>query len=120
MVWRDFRLPVSALAKVARYSFSGKFTAKMSFPKGSFMLPLLTDIGSVKVLSTLFDKCLDMLVKFEQNRMIRRNVQNYEVFGKNWLTIFESVDENILKTFRCHNQLFDAKVLIKRQLSFQQ
>ena len=27
-VWRDFRLPMSALARVARKSFNGKFTAK--------------------------------------------------------------------------------------------
>ena len=41
-VWRDFRLPVSAFAAVARTSFNGKFTAKINFPIGHFMLPLLT------------------------------------------------------------------------------
>ena len=40
-VWRDFRLPMSALATVARKSFNGKFTAKIDFPIGHFMLPLL-------------------------------------------------------------------------------
>ena len=40
-VWRDFRLPVSALAMVAWKSLKGKFTAKIDFPIGHFMLPLL-------------------------------------------------------------------------------
>ena len=40
-VWRDFRLPMSALATVARKRFNGKFTAKIDFPIGYFMLPLL-------------------------------------------------------------------------------
>ena len=40
-IWRDFRLPMSALATVARKSFSDKFTAKIDFPIGHFMLPLL-------------------------------------------------------------------------------
>ena len=39
-VWRDFKLPVSAFATVARKSFNGKFTAKIDFPIGYFMLPL--------------------------------------------------------------------------------
>ena len=38
---RDFRLPMSALTTVARKSFNGKFTAKIDFPIGHFMLPLL-------------------------------------------------------------------------------
>ena len=32
-----------------------------------------------------------MLVKFEQNRMVR-TIQNFELFDKKWLTIFDSVD----------------------------
>ena len=41
-----------------------------------------TDIGSLKSLHTLFDKYLDhMLVKFEQNRMVR-TVQNFELLDK--------------------------------------
>ena len=40
-VWRDFRLPMSALATVAGKSFNGKFTAKIDFPIGYFMLPVL-------------------------------------------------------------------------------
>ena len=35
------RLPMSALATVARKSFNGKFTTKIDFPIGHFMLPLL-------------------------------------------------------------------------------
>ena len=40
-VWRDLRLPMSALATVAGESFDGKFTAKIDFPTGYFILPLL-------------------------------------------------------------------------------
>ena len=59
------------------------------------MLPLPTlimNIGSLKSLHTLFDKYLDhMLVKFEQNPVVR-NIQNFELFGKKWLTIWERDD----------------------------
>ena len=37
-----------------------------------------------------------MLVKFEQNRMVR-NIQNFELFGKKWLTIFEKSVDAILE-----------------------
>ena len=74
---------MSALATVARKSSNGKFTAKIDFPIGHFMLPLL---------HTLFDKYLDhMLVKFEQNRMVW-TIQNFVLFDKKWSTIFDSVD----------------------------
>ena len=46
-VWRDFRLPMSALATVAGKSFNGKFTAKIDFPIGYFMLPLLMPTAEV-------------------------------------------------------------------------
>ena len=41
-VWREFSLPVSAFATVALKSSNCKFTAKIHFPIGHFMLPLLT------------------------------------------------------------------------------
>ena len=81
-VWRDFRPPMSALATVARKSFNGKFTAKIDFPIGHFTLPYIADadIGS---LHKLFDKYLDdMLVNFEQNRMVR-TIQNFELLTDN-------------------------------------
>ena len=69
-VWRDFRLPMSSFSIVVRKSFSGKFTANIDFPIGNFMSD--ADVGSVKSLLTLFNKYLDhMLMKFEQNRMLR-------------------------------------------------
>ena len=40
-VWRDFRLSMSALATVTRKSSNSKFTVKIDFPIGHFMLPLL-------------------------------------------------------------------------------
>ena len=49
------------------------------------------DIGSLKSLHTLFDKYLDpMLVKSEQNRIVR-TIQNFELFDKKRLTIFDKV-----------------------------
>ena len=81
-VWRDFRLPMSALATVARKSFNGKFTAKIDF-----LIDILhiadADVKSLKSLHTLFDKDLDhMLVKFQQNRMVR-TIQIFELFDRN-------------------------------------
>ena len=65
-VWRDFILPMSALATVAGKSFNGKFTAKTD--RVFYVTIADADIGSLKPLHTLFDKYLDhMLVKFEQN-----------------------------------------------------
>ena len=40
-VMRDFRIAMSALARVAGKSFSDKFTAKIDFPIWYFMLPFL-------------------------------------------------------------------------------
>ena len=39
-LWRNFRLPVSTFATVAQKIFNRKFTAKIAFPIGLFMLPL--------------------------------------------------------------------------------
>ena len=41
-----------------------------------------------------------MLVRFEQNRMMR-NIQKFELFGKKWFTIYEK--ESTPLTFRCKN-----------------
>ena len=50
---------------------------------------LKADIESVKPLHTLFDKHLDhILLKFEQNCMVWTK-QNFELFDKKWLTIFD-------------------------------
>ena len=54
-----------------------------------------------------------MLVKFEQNRMVR-NTQNFKAFSKKCLTIFEKVLRPFLKTFLWHKQLFNAKILFER------
>ena len=40
-VWGDFRLPMSALVTLAGKRLNGNFTAKIDFPIGYFMLPLL-------------------------------------------------------------------------------
>ena len=57
---------MSALAKVARKSFSGTFTAKLDFPIGYILYKIIADadIESLKSLHTLFDKYLhNMLLK---------------------------------------------------------
>ena len=70
-VWRDCRLPMSALATVAWKSFNSKFTVKIEFPI-CYVTIADADIGSLNSLHTLFDKFFDyMLVKFKTNRMVR-------------------------------------------------
>ena len=39
-----------------------------------------------------------MLVEFEQNRMVR-TIQNFELFDRKWLTIFDKVLTQFLETF---------------------
>ena len=76
---------MSAFATVARKSFNDKFTAKIDFPIGHFMLPFNTDAdsGSLKSLHTLFHKYLEhRLVNFEQNCMVG-NIHNLELLAKN-------------------------------------
>ena len=76
---------MSALATVAQKSFNGKLTAKIDFPVGHFMLPLL--------------KYLDhMLVEFEQKPLVQ-TIQSLVLFDKEWLTIFEKVLTLFWKTF---------------------
>ena len=81
--WRDFILPMSAVATVAGKSFNRKFTAKIDFPLGYIYITIADDdIGSLKLLHTLFDKYFDhMLKKFKQNRMVQ-TVLNFELFEK--------------------------------------
>ena len=39
-------------------------------------------IGSLEILPTLLDTCLEnMLMKYEQNRMVK-NIQNFELFNR--------------------------------------
>ena len=91
---------MSALATVAGKSFNGKFTAKNCFSDRAFYIIIAdADIGSLKSLHTLFDEYLDhMLVKFEQNRMVR-TIQNFDLFDKKWLTIFDKMLTPFWKTF---------------------
>ena len=75
---------------VTRKSFNGKFTAKIDFPIGYFILPLLVltlEVCSLSIHSLVSIWTTCMLVEFEQNRM----VQTTELFDKNWLTNFDNV-----------------------------
>ena len=85
---------------------------KNDFPIGHFMLPLLMLTLSLKSLHTLFGMYLDhMLVEFDQNRTVR-TIQNFELFDKKWLTIFDKVLTPFWKTFLGLNQLSDSKLSI--------
>ena len=102
-VWRHLRHPRSASATVAEKSFNGKFTAKIGIFDWVFYITIADAvIGSLKSLHTLsnnFVKYLDhMLVKFEQNCMVR-TVQNFELFDKKWLTIIDKVLTPFWKRF---------------------
>ena len=82
---------MSALAKVTRKSFNGKFTAKSDFSDGLFMLsmlmPWMLTSEVFKSRHTLFDTYLDqMLVEFELNRMAR-TTQNFQLFDKKKVVI---------------------------------
>ena len=98
-VCSDFRLLMSALAAVAGKSFNSNFYCKNLFSHRVFYITIAdADIGSLKFLHTLFDKYLDhMLVKFDQNRMVG-TVQNFDLFDKKWLTIF---DKGLMPFWRC-------------------
>ena len=69
-VWRDFRLPMPALATITEKNFPIAYSTIAD-----------ADIRSLKSLHTLFDKYLDhMLVEFELNRMVQ-TIQNFEPFS---------------------------------------
>ena len=70
-----------------------------------------------KSLHILFDKYLDMLVKIEQNRMVR-TIQIFEVFDQKRLTIFYKVLTPFWKTFLWLKQLFDAKLINSKTIIF--
>ena len=56
-VWRDFRLPMPALATVAGKNFNGKFTTKLIFRSGILYYHCWCwHWKSIKSLHTLFDK----------------------------------------------------------------
>ena len=48
-----------------------------------------------------------MLAKFEQNPMVQ-TVQNFDLFDKKWLTIFDKGLTPFWRTFLRLKQLFDA------------
>ena len=83
---------IQILIEIAGKSFKSKFTAKIDFPIGDFILPIAdADIGSLMSLQTLFDKYGDhKLVQFGQHRIVQ-TIQNFEVFDKNWLTLWQIV-----------------------------
>ena len=91
---------MSALVTVARKSFNFIINRKNWFSTRVFYITIAdAEIGSLKSLYTLFDEYLDhTLVKFGQNHMVR-TLQNFELFDKKWLTIFDKVLTPFWKTF---------------------
>ena len=73
------------------------------------------NIESLKSLPTLFDICLkNMLVKFEQNRMVR-NIQKFELLNRKpdfFKAVFVKALTPSWKMFLYLKQLLDAKLLI--------
>ena len=58
-----------------------------------------------------------MLMKIEQNRMVR-TIQIFELFDQKWLTIFYKVLTPFWKTFLWLKQLFDAKLINSKTIIF--
>ena len=104
MYGREFRLPMSALATVARKSFNGKLTARNDFPIRAFYVSIAdADIGSLKSVHTLFDEYLDhMLVKFE----------NLVLFDKKWFNNFWQSVDAILEDVSATEAIVCTKLLI--------
>ena len=114
-VGRDFRLPMSALETVARKSFDGKFTAKIDFPIGHSMLPLLMLTLEEYSLSIIWQ--VGLFGPHAGEIWTKSYGPNHTKFcafwQKKWLTIFDKVLTPCWKTFLWLKQLFDAKILIQ-------
>ena len=107
--YRNFRLPMSALATI--YS---KCTAKIDFPIGYFMLPYCWCWHWKSKVSPYIIWYLDhMLVKFEQNRMVQ-SIQNFELFDQKLFTILTKHWYHFGKRFCDWYNCFYAKLLIQR------
>ena len=100
----------------------GKWTFATNFKIKLFRTTIANaNIWSLKSLSTLFDTCFDhMLVKFEQNQMVR-NMQNFELCDRKpgFLELFfVKAFTPFWKTFLKLKQLLNTKLLICRLPSF--
>ena len=95
------RIPVSAFVTVALKSFNGKFTAKIAFPIGHFMLPLLT---------------LQVFGPHAGEIWIKSYSKIYTKFWAFW--IIEKMSTPFWKTFLWQTLLFDGKALNERVSSF--
>ena len=102
-VWRDFRLPVSALETVTR-KFNGKFTAKTHFTIGHFMSPL--PIVSPYIIWKVFGPHAGEM----WTKSYGPNHTKFCAFDKKWSTIFDKVLKPFWKTFPWLKQLFAAKI----------
>ena len=72
MYGETFLLPMSALATLSRKMLMANLLQKLIFARIFNITIADVDIRNLKSLHTLFDRYLDhILVKFEQNRMVR-------------------------------------------------
>ena len=108
-VWRDFRLSTSALATVPWKSFNGIFSAKIDFPIGHFILPLLMLTLKVESLSIHYLVSIWTTNWWNLNKIVWSEPYKILCFlTKKWLTIFDKVLTPFWKTFLWLKQLLDA------------
>ena len=82
---------MSALAKVAWKSFKSKFTAKIGFPIGYFMLPLLMLTLKVKNLSMRYLISIWATCWWNLNKFVWSKLYNLLNFLTKCLTIFDKI-----------------------------
>ena len=91
------KLPMSALTPGARKSFNGKFTVKIDFPIGNFMLPLL--MLTLKVLSLSIHYFLSIWTTcwWNLNKSYGPNYTKFWAFGQKMVNHFWKSVDAILK-----------------------
>ena len=100
-VRRDFRLPVSAFATVARKVFNGKFTAKIHVPISTFMLSYLTSTLKVWSLSEHYLISIWTLSWWNLNKIVCTKYTKFWVFCQKMFYHFENVLTPFWRIFHC-------------------
>ena len=89
MYWETL-LPMSALATIARKIFNGKFTAKIDFPIGYFILPLLIQTLKVKIFSIHYLISIWTTLWWNLNKIVWSEPYKILCFLTKLLTIFDT------------------------------
>ena len=111
-VWRNFRLPMSALATVAGRSFNGKFTAKIDFSIGYSILslPMLTlEVLSLSIhyLISIWTTCW-----WNLNKIVWSGLLKIWAFWQKMVDHFWQSVDAILEDVSVTETVVDAKLLI--------